>query len=221
MHAKINNSYKRNQEPRNRIGLSKLLQVIYINYKPLMFFFLMIACATEIEAQGRRYRYIGLQPSINTTAVTLDFPPELINLNVAPLTFQTPINEVTDLKIWSLVNYKWKDVPRISSAGLQVVFPRYFKAKQRFSEKSKGWYLGPALGARRSFFTNQYHVFPGLEYGRTFSGEGIISANLSIQLGAEYNLNLNRSNSITPYAGIQLGFGIWVKESIAIRGGAI
>lgn len=189
--------------------------------KSLLLVLLITASSTLALAQGRRYRYIGLQPSLNAAIVNLDFPPKSMDFNVAPLTFQTPINEVTDFKILSIANYKWNDELRLSAVGLQVVFPRYFKAKQRFSEKSKGWYLGPSIGTRRSFYSNQYHVSPGLEYGRTFSGEGLLSANLSLQFGADYNIRINQTNTINPYAAVALGFGLWTKKAIAIRGGAI
>ncbi len=177
--------------------------------------------ATSSFGQGRRYRYIGLQPGAQLDVVTPYYPPEVIDINVIPLVFQTPINEVTDFKINTLASYRFEDEIRISRAGLQVVFPRFFSAKERFSEKSSGWYLGPLIAGRRDFFRNHYAVSPGLEFGRYNEPKGIFGWSFSLQGGCDYRINLSRGNQFVPFIGAQLAVGLWLKNGIAIRGGTI
>jgi hypothetical protein len=180
---------------------------------------LLIALSTF--AQGRRYRFIGIQPGAQVDLTSPYYPPEVIDFNVIPIVFQTPINTVTDFKINSIASYRFEDEMRISRAGLQVVFPRFFTAKQRFSEKSSGWYLGPLIGGSRDFYRNHYAVSPGLELGRYSAADGAFAWSFSLQGGCDYRLNLNRSNAFVPFVGIQLGLGLWMKDAVAIRGGSI
>ena len=171
--------------------------------------------------QGRRYHYWGIQPGVVYGASAPYYPIDELNFNIAPLHFQTPINRVLDLKIVSQATYRYPESFAIASGGLQVVLPRYFKAKERFSEKSVGGYLGPAISAQRDFYRNYYGLAAALECGKVFTGTGGLSATINLQIGGTYQLYLNKGNDILPYVGLNLGVGFWNKNAVAIRGGSI
>jgi hypothetical protein len=170
--------------------------------------------------QGRRYRYIGIQPSAMIEFTSPYYPPAWYDFNLAPLVFETPINTVTDFKLHTQLMYRYPAPGGLSSVGVQLVFPRYFKAKQRFSETSKGWYLGPVIAGSRDFDRNLYHTDLGLEFGKMLFGDNVIGANLSIQAGAHYQWLFHKKNQIVPYAGVQIGLGGWFKQKLYFMGGS-
>lgn len=182
---------------------------------------LLITLISTLHAQGRRYRFIGLTPGVQVDVLDPYYPVPAYNINVAPLVFQTPINTVTDFKVMTSAIYSYGGLQGISQAGLQVIFPRFFSGKERFSEKSQGWYLGPFVMGNRNFLDNYYDAAPGLEFGKYGEGKGAFALTFNIQAGASYRIQLNRENAIVPYVGINLGFGLWLKDQVSIRGGAI
>lgn len=181
----------------------------------------LLLLAHTLFSQGRRYRFIGIQPGIQADVQSPYYPPEQLDINVIPLFFQTPINRVTDFKINTIASYRLSDQYRISRAGVQFVFPRYFEAKERFSEKSSGWHIGPLIGGTRNFFLNHYAITPGFELGRCSEAKGAFGWSFSLQAGVDYRIQLNQSNVFVPFIGLQLGLGLWFKDAVAIRGGTI
>lgn len=182
--------------------------------------FLLIGVST-LQGQGRRYRYIGLQPGASLEIVDPYYPVESFDINVLPFVFQTPINTVTDFKLTTIGIYRYDDAPRLSAVGFEVVFPRFFKAKERFSEKSQGWYLAPLASGRRDFYRNLWETRGALEFGRYSEAKGAFAFTFNLQAGGAYQFHPNRKPSIVPYAGINLGIGFWVKQKVFVRGGSV
>jgi hypothetical protein len=181
----------------------------------------LLCCITLACIAQKRYRFIGLMPGGTIDIIAPYYPIARYDINVVPFVFETPINTVTDFKFASIGIYRYGDSPRLSATGGQVVFPRYFKAKQRYSEKSKGWYLGPFVSGIRDFYRNLYAVSPGLEFGAVFEDKRRFALSLNVQAGGTYQFRLNRKNAIVPFAAINLGFGFWVKQKLYVRGGSV
>ncbi|NQV53339.1 MAG: hypothetical protein HQ500_09155 [Flavobacteriales bacterium] len=181
----------------------------------------LLCCITLASFAQKRYRYIGLMPGGAIDIIDPYYPIARYDINVVPFVFETPINTVTDIKCASIGIYRYGDSPRLSAVGGQLVFPRYFKAKQRYSEKSKGWYLGPFVSGTRDFYRNLYTASPGLEFGAIFEDKRSFALSLNIQAGGTYEFRLNRKNAMVPFVAINLGFGFWVKQKLYVRGGSV
>lgn len=171
-------------------------------------------------AQGRRFKFVGFQPGASIEIVDPYYPIESLDANVLPFVFQTPINTVTDFKLTTQAVYLYPNDPGLSAVGFNVIFPRFFRAKERFSEKSNGWYLGPLVGAQRDFDRNYWDTRAALEFGRYSDPKGIFTFNFNLIAGGAYQMHPHRAPRIVPYAGINLGFGFWVKQKVFVRGGS-
>ncbi|MEQ9186807.1 MAG: hypothetical protein RLP15_03670 [Cryomorphaceae bacterium] len=186
----------------------------------VLFAILLFTCALS-HGQNKRYRFIGLMPGGFLEIEAPYYPIERFTINVIPLVFEIPINTVTDFKFATIGMYEYGDQPRLSVVGGQLVFPRYFRAKERYSEKSSGWYLGPFISGSRDFYRNLYSVSPGLELGKIFEDKRSFALSINLQAGGTYQFRMNRKNAIVPFVGINLGFGFWIKQKLFVRGGSV
>lgn len=189
--------------------------------RKLVFLLLILIIASSAEAQGRRYKLIGIQPGASMVYMDPLDPLSQIDINVVPIIFQIPINTVTDFKLATIGNYRYGGDSRISEVGFQVVFPRYFEGKERFSEKSMGWYLGPLVSGLRGFYSNLWEARAALEFGHYSEAKRGISFYYNLQAGGAYQVHPNKPPRIAPFAGINLGVGFWYKDKVALRGGSI
>lgn len=189
--------------------------------RTFVLFSILLFATLLSHGQGKRYRYIGLMPGGSIAIAAPYYPIERFPINVIPLVFETPINTVTDFKFATIGMYVYGDRPRLSVVGGQVVFPRHFRTKERYSEKSSGWYLGPFVSGTRDFYRNLYSVSPGFELGKIFEDKRSFALSINLQAGASYQFRLNRKNAIVPFVGINLGFGFWVKQKLFVRGGSV
>ena len=189
--------------------------------KKLSILFFLLTITLFGFAQGRRYKFIGLQPGAFAEVKSPYYPVTTFDINAVPFVIQTPINTVTDFKFTTVGIYRYPDAPRLSAVGFNLIFPRFFEAKERFSEKSSGWYLGPTLGTLRDFYRNFYDSKLGLEFGRYSNAEGMFGWTFNIQAGGAHQVHPNKPPRITPYLGVNLGMGLWLKQKVFVRGGSI
>ncbi|KIM11208.1 MAG: hypothetical protein KU37_06065 [Sulfuricurvum sp. PC08-66] len=164
---------------------------------------ILIFLVGMLHAQGHK-TLLGLDPSI-----TIDSYAGL-DVNIAPLVYQKPLNAFWDIRLSSILNYRpTLDDGYISGAGFDVGVPLHIRGSGVL--KSNALHVGVGTGALRDFTHARTKINLWLELGLIQYGGTTDLWNNVWQIGASYSFWDDGRMSTFTHFGFKFIFGWWME----------
>jgi hypothetical protein len=151
---------------------------------------------------------LGIQPGITVEPF---YEEGELDVNVFPLLFETPIASRVNIKLSPIINYHiGGEENGFSDIGIFTVFPVFFKARGKRTDRPYGIYIGPVLGFGRNLINKHYTTTLAIEPGYMFESKRRFSITLGIQFGASYFSYDANPNKWVFHWGPKITLGFWL-----------
>lgn len=167
----------------------------------------LIFYLSGVFAQERKPIFLGIQPAMTKEKF---YDEDEFDINIFPIVFQRGLNERIDLRLISIVNYRFGPEPGISDVGIFTLLPYHFKKKEDKFSRSSGIYAGPLLGYVVNDLSLHHTATIGIEAGYLFASKNRFTLSAGVQAGGSYFIYYHTENEWTDHLAIKINLGFWL-----------